>query len=72
MNHTLIQNFFIAVLVLVVAYMTGDPLTLLGLFFMHDLPVHVLTNEQQIRAHAAEKQDDEEDDPAIGFTAPIK
>jgi hypothetical protein len=74
MNHTLIMNLFIGILVAGVAFVTNDPLALLGLFFMHDLPLHVVTNEQQIRAAAMDKMDDDDDADGggIGFTAPIK
>ena len=71
MNHTLILNLFIGILVAGVVFVTKDPLALLGLFFLHDLPMHVITNEQQIRAASMEKEDDDDDEAGIGFTAKI-
>jgi hypothetical protein len=72
MLQTLILNFLIILLTGFGLVLTGDPLMVLVLFFMHDLPMHVVTNEQQIRAAAMEKDhDDDDDDPNIGFTAKI-
>lgn len=75
MNHTLFLNFAIILLTAAGLLFTGNPLSLLCLFFLQELPVHVVTNEQQIRAKLLESgMDDEDDDdePAIGFTAPIR
>jgi hypothetical protein len=73
MFFTLALNFFILLLTGAALAQTGDPLALFALFFMHDLPVHVVTNEQQIRAAAIEKMDDEDDADGrgIGFTAKV-
>jgi len=80
MSHTVVLNFFILLVVAGLGVLTNNPLVILGLFFLQDLPVHVVTNEQQLRASAIkELQDGDDDDDdmddgesAIGFTAPIK
>lgn len=76
MNHTLFLNFAIILLTAAGLLFTDNPMVLLCLFFLQELPVHVVTNEQQIRAKLLENGPDDEDEDegesAIGFTASIK
>lgn len=73
MNHATIINLAIILLIAVGIAFTKNPMFLLGLLMLVEMPFGLVQNQQSIDAAAAGVgADDDEGEPAIGFTASIK
>jgi len=73
MNHTVIINIMIAILVGIALIITREPVTLLGLLLLHELPYGLEQAKLQIEAKLLEDDDDgdDADGRGIGFTANV-
>ena len=68
MNHALFLNCLIIAVVLVGIVVGHNPLFLVGLTFLQDMPYGLLAARQL----DAQSRDEEDDEQPMGFTADVK